>query len=141
MIDRADKKRNIDKVTASLINNPLQTEREIAIDTGLANWTAHALKKEVEQNWAKDDRIVSLTDKDLNCIKLWVAEIERRLGDKDELAKLRMTEISQVIRENTVRYTLFRGDVTNDDGWLKINTNVSWMTPEEVDAQIKEALK
>jgi hypothetical protein len=29
---RSDKKRNLDKVAASLVKNPLQTEREIAKD-------------------------------------------------------------------------------------------------------------
>jgi len=33
MIERADKRKNVDKVTASLVKNPLQTQREIAKDT------------------------------------------------------------------------------------------------------------
>jgi len=33
MIERNDKKRNIDKVIASLAKNPLQTEHQIAADT------------------------------------------------------------------------------------------------------------
>jgi len=35
MVDRADKKRNIDKVAASLAKNPLQTIEEVAKDTGI----------------------------------------------------------------------------------------------------------
>jgi hypothetical protein len=31
-IERSDKKKNIDKVTASLIKNPLQSQREVAKD-------------------------------------------------------------------------------------------------------------
>lgn len=119
MIERADKKKSIDKVAASLAKNPLQTEREIAKDTWLGNGTVNRAKKEVEQIGAKDDRIQALTDKDFDCIRLWVEEINRRLSDKEELRSMKATEISQVIKENTARYTLFKWNVTDDQWGMK----------------------
>ena len=32
---------------------------------------------------------------------------------------MRTSEISQVIRENTARYALFRWEATDNQGWLK----------------------
>jgi len=127
---RADKKKNIDRVTACLINNPFHSESKIAKELWISSSTAHLAKKEIEQSKVKDDRIVSLTDLDFDCINLWVKEIKRRLEDKDELKSMRVTEISQVIKENTARYTLFRWDATDSRGWLK-NT-VKFMTDDEL---------
>ena len=41
-----------------------------------------------------------------------------KLRDQKQVAKLKPHEISQVIAENTKRYTLFRGDVTDEQGGL-----------------------
>jgi hypothetical protein len=108
----------------------------VAKDTWLGNWTVHRAKEEVEQTGAKDDRIVNLTDRDMNCIELWVRELERRLGDKMELKEMRASEISNVIKENTARYTLFRWTATGKDGGLKEVT----LTPASVKEMSMEEL-
>jgi hypothetical protein len=80
----------------------------------------------MSQNVAKDDRIIWICDKDLEIIKLWQAELERRLKDKKALSKMRSWEISQVIAENTRRYTLLRWNATDENGWIKkVLVNVS----------------
>lgn len=139
---RSDKKKNIDKVASSVAKNPLQSVRDIAKDTWMGKSTVATHLDNLDNLGQKDDRIHTLTDKDFNCIKLWVEEIERRLENKDELKKLRVTEISQVIKENTARYTLFRWSATDKEWWInKIDVNVFSMTPEEVNNQIKEVIK
>lgn len=62
----------------------------------------------MEQSGAKDEKIIVITDTDLNIVTLGQSEIDRRLKDKEELAKMRTVEISQVIKESTARYSLFR---------------------------------
>lgn len=116
---RVDKAKNIAKVAKTLLENPLQTEREIAEQTGISNWTAHNIKWELEQIWAKDDRILWITDTDLSILTIGQREIERRLNDKEEVEKMRTVEISQVIKESTARYTLFRGNATDNEWGLK----------------------
>ena len=121
MPPRADKKKNLDKAAASLAKNPLQTEAELAKDVWIGAWTAHRAKKQLEESGEfKDERIISLSDKDLECVELWVKEINRRLSTASELEKMRTPEISQVIKENTARYTLFRWEATDPQWALKV---------------------
>ncbi len=106
MIERSDKKKSIDKVAASLAKNPLQSQREIAKDTWL--WKTTVQERIQDVKTTKDDRIANLLDIDYECIRKWVREINSRLSDKEELKKMRTVEISQVIKENTARYAIFR---------------------------------
>jgi hypothetical protein len=46
-------------------------------------------------------------------------EIERRLNDREEVGKMRTVEISQVIKESTARYSLFRWSATDSEGGLR----------------------
>lgn len=115
---RADKKKSLAKVWEVILANPLLTEREVAEQANVWNWTAHRAIKELEQSGAKDDRILAITETDLRIVKLWQAEIERRLQDQEHLKAMRTSELSQVIRENTARYTLFRWNATNEEWWL-----------------------
>jgi hypothetical protein len=116
---RADKATNIANWTKALVENPLQTERDLADSIWVSNWTAHNIKKEIEQKWAKDDRIIGITDTDLSILTIGQREIERRLNDKEEVEKMRTVEISQVIKESTARYSLFRWNATDSEWGLK----------------------
>ena len=64
--------------------------------------------KEMDESGRKDDRIVWITDKDLEIVRLWQDIITSRLKDKDEVLKMRTVEISQVIRENTQRNLIIK---------------------------------
>lgn len=114
---RSDKKKNIDKVAASLAKNPLQSEREIAKDAWVSNWTAHNAKKEVEQTWAKDNRIISLTDKDFELMQL----IQKRKFERmnDTKTPVNDSDVNNWDKTAQARYTIFRWDITDEKGWLK----------------------
>ena len=118
MIERSDKKSNIDKVEASLAKNPLQSEREIAKDTWIGNWTVNRAKKELEQNGAtKDNRIVNLTNKDFELMQL----IQERKFDrmKDKNNPVNDSDVNNWDKEAKARYTIFRWDATDGEGGLK----------------------
>lgn len=68
---------------------------------------------------AKDANIIKITDADLSIVTIGQLEIERRLNTKEELEKMRTVEISQVIKESTARYSLFRWNATDSEWWLK----------------------
>lgn len=74
----------------------------------------------MEKNGAKDDRIVGITETDINIVQLAQKEIERRLKKAEELEKMRTIEISQVAEKSAARYTLFRGNATDENGGLKL---------------------
>jgi len=116
---RADKKKNISKVATALLQEPLLDQREIADKTGLWLGTVNRALDEVEQNGTKDVDIIYITEKDKNVVKLWVEEIERRFQNKEEIQAMAMRDIVQATAESTKRYTIFKWDITDKDGWLK----------------------
>lgn len=124
MTERKDKARNKAKVIKAKLNNPLKTEREIAKETKVSKTTVNRISQELGQNGTKDDRILWICDKDLEIVKLGQEIIMQKLKDKKTIAKLKPHEISQVIAENTRRYTLFRGNVTDDKGGLIQNITI-----------------
>lgn len=73
----------------------------------------------MQQTATKDGRILSITDKDLSIVEKGQQEIDRRLSDSQELAKMRTNEISTVLKDSTARYSLFRGNATDEQGGLK----------------------
>jgi len=83
-IERADKKKNIDLVAASLAKNPLQSEREVAKDTWLGHWTVNRAKKEVGQTGARDERIQALLEWDMELLNLIAVRKKERMGEKQK---------------------------------------------------------
>jgi hypothetical protein len=78
------------------------------------------------QTGTKDDRILWICDADLEIIKLWQKIIQDKLNDKKTVKKMKASEVSQVIAENTRRYTLLRWNATDENGWIKkVLVNVS----------------
>ncbi len=112
-----DKKKNLEKIAKVVIKNPRATEREIAKETGLGNWTINRLKTEVEQIGAKDERILTLTDTDFDIVKLAQQRIQEKLNDEAEMKKTRIGEISTVAKDSAARYTIFRWDLTDKEWW------------------------
>lgn len=117
---RSDKKKNIAKVAKVALKEPLLSRDEIAKKAGVGSWTASRALSELDETGRKDPRIISITDVDLNIVEKWQEEIDRRLSNTEELKKMRTVEISQVLKESTARYSLFRWTATDDEWWLKL---------------------
>lgn len=117
MIERSDVKKNKDLVAASLAKNPLQSQREVAKDTWLWLWTTNRAIDKVEQSGTKDDRIISLTDKDFELMQL----IQQRKFDrmKDKETPVNDSDVNNWDKAAQARYTIFRWDVTDDKGGMK----------------------
>ena len=111
MIERADKKKNIDKVTASLTKNPLQSEQEIAKDTWVSQSAVNRAKKEVGKNGFKDDRVINLTDKDFELMQI----IQQRKFDRMENIEVPVNDadVDKWDKTAQARYTIFRWDITD----------------------------
>lgn len=117
---RIDKAKKVSSVTKELLENPLQTVREVAEKTGVSKSSvASYIQEDLDKLGLKDDRILWITDTDLSILTIGQREIERRLNDKEEVEKMRTVEISQVIKESTARYSLFRWSATDKDWGLK----------------------
>lgn len=124
--ERSDKLRNRAKVIKATLQNPLASQREIAKQQWVSHETVNRVQKEMWQTVTKDDRILWICEADLEIIKLWQKIINEKLNDKKYVKKMRASEVSQVIAENTKRYSLFKWDATNAEGWIKqVLVNVS----------------
>ena len=131
----------MDKVSAALLNNPLGSVREIAAEAGTHHKTVENLLPEIRQSSpAKDPRILSITDTDLEILTLGQREISRRMKTAEELEKMRTVEISSVAKESAARYTIFRGAATDNEGALKDTAAIKSMNPQEIADYIKQAL-
>jgi DNA-binding transcriptional regulator YhcF (GntR family) len=119
---RVDKQIHIAEVAKELLNNPLQTQREIADNTDLWLWTVNRAIKEVEQNGTKDPRILWICDEDLDIVKLTQLETKRRLLDEEERKKLNMQDLNRAWEVSTKRFTIFKWDIpVNWDKTIIIN--------------------
>lgn len=123
--ERAESKRNKAKVIKALIKNPLASQREIAKEAWVTVWTVNNKLNQVKQWEIKDDRILWICDADLEIVKLWQQIIKEKLTNKKVVDKMKAGEVSQVIAENTKRYTLFKWDATDKDWGLK---SIEWIT-------------
>jgi len=117
MAGRADKKRNVDKVTASRVNNPLATQQEVAKETGLSQSSVDRADKEVGKNGLKDDRIISLTDDDFLIVRKTQELTKKKLDTEEE--KISARDLSYIGDVSAKRYSIFRGDMTDEKGALR----------------------
>jgi hypothetical protein len=138
---RSDKAKSLDKVAGALIKNPLGSVRETAELAGVSKSTAADMSKELGQTrTAKDPRILSVTDTDMEILTLGQREIVRRMKTPEELEKMRTVEISSVTKESAARYTIFRGSATDNEGGLKDTQAIKGMSPSELADYIKQAI-
>lgn len=115
---RVDKAKNTSKVLKEVIKNPLLTEREIAKNTWIWKSSVNRAKQEMGQIGSKSDIILEICDLDINLVKKWLKELDRRFSDIKEMQKIRPTEISQVIKDSSWRYQIFKWKATDNNWWL-----------------------
>lgn len=115
---RSDKLKNKTKIIKEIIKDPLQSQRDIAKKTNLWKTTVQEHLKDLP-NTTKNDHIEKILEKDLNIVNLAQEELERRLWDPEKLEKIATRDIIASADVSAKRYSLFKGDATNSDWWLK----------------------
>lgn len=111
--------KNTAKVIKSRIKNPLQTVREVAKETWLDFSTVAKLDKEIPQITTKSEIILEICNLDINLVKKWLVELDRRFSNTEEIKLIRPTEISQVIKDSSWRYQIFKWKATDENWGLK----------------------
>ncbi len=117
---RIDKQRNIDKIAAELIKDPMQTQEEIAAKTGVSHATVSRALGEVSKLVQKDDRIVALTDDDFEIVRLTQRLTLEKLNG-EEAEKTRAKDLAYIGDVSAKRYSLLQGSATDEKGGLHIN--------------------
>lgn len=126
--ERVDKIKNKAKVIAKVIANPLATEREIAKETWLWNWTIHNHLKELEQNWAKSQAIEKIIEQDAKIVNIAQSILVSRMENTPD--KVSTRDLISASDISAKRYSIFKWEATNKEWWLKeiknITINVIW---------------
>jgi len=120
---RVDAKRNLNKVAAELLKDPLQTRDQIAEKTGLSQGNVSDKLTKVD-NVNKDTDIIEIakTDKEhLKLIqKLEGLTVESYLKDAEEEKKIMkpsdIEAVSRIGERKQKRYSILIGDGTDDKG-------------------------
>lgn len=113
---RADSQRNKKAVALAVAKNPNATMSEIAKNTGLSKSTVQTKLNELGN--IKDESILNICDQDLKIVKLAQWIILDKLQDKQTIAKMKASEVSQVAEASAKRYSLFKWSATDASWWL-----------------------
>ncbi len=114
---RIDKIKNEAKVVKSILKNPLKTQREIAEETWVSKTTVFNKLNNIGQTLSKAPSIEEICKQDIENVKLWQTILNKRLKETPD--DLRVNDIVQILAEGTKRYTLFKGNATDSQWWLK----------------------
>lgn len=127
---RVDKQKNIKALKNELLKDPLQTEEELWKKIGIARGSVNRLKDEMSEivTNAKNSDIIDITDEDKLIIQmsqaisrhsLWTI-INKLYEDPAYVLELREAKTaSEIAKESTARYSLFRGSATDNEWGLK----------------------
>lgn len=125
---RTDKAKNIAKVTEVLVNNPLLTVREVADETWISKSSvANYINEDLDKIGQKSKDIIEITEKDKEAIKLAqriiIQSLEKHVEKSEASWWLWLQEALQaswLAKESTARYSLFRWNATDEQGWMKL---------------------
>lgn len=127
---RTDKAKNIKALKDELLKNPLQTEEQIAEKLWVHRVTVNRLKEEMHEivTNSKNSDIIAITDNDKKIIedaqfisKFTLSQIRQKI-ESWEITKVDLRDakqVSEIAKESTARYTLFKWDATDETWGLK----------------------
>lgn len=125
---RVDAEKNVTKVAAELIKNPLTTEREIANSTGIGKSTVNRAKQELGQNGAidKNARTIKIASADLDIVDsiqritiLSLEEIEAKVSQGKPLSAGEINMLASTAEKSQKRQAFLDGDNVNEKGGEK----------------------
>ena len=119
-----DKKKRLWKIAKELLQDPLQTTRELEKKTWISKSTiANYINNDLDSLGLKDEKIIKLTDWDFEMMQLIQQKKFKRLQDTEK--PVDDNNLNQWDREAKARYSLFRWDATDDTWALKTITDIN----------------
>lgn len=137
MTQRVDKRKNMWKVAEILAKNPNKTQREIAKEAWIWNWTVARASKELEQTGAKDATIAYIVGSARDRIKRVSAIFDRYVDQVENKSTLDNKDISlakDIVKDDMDRVMKLWWANTDEKWWEK-----SMLTDEEM-IKIKQRL-
>lgn len=133
---RVDKRKNIWKVAEVLAKNPNKTGREVAEEAWVPHRTTARAINELAQTGTKDPTIAYIVGSSKNRLKKVQAFFDRLLDESLEKEKIAIDDakvIKDIAKDDLSRITVLWGEVTDDQGWLRI----AEMSTDELLALVK----
>jgi len=117
---RGDKIRNRAKIIKEVLNDPTQSQRAIAKKIWIWKTTVKDHLKELPIS-PKSDHIEKILEKDLQIVNLATDILINRLelAQSDPESKISTRDIIASADVSAKRYSLFKWDATDPNGWLK----------------------
>lgn len=105
---RSDVKANLAKVSRYLLKHPDATNVEIQKETGLSYTAVSRARMNIAEYVEKDDRIMAITERDLEIVWKGQEEMNRRFNSPEEMKKIRTSDLASAMEKSEKRYMLFR---------------------------------
>lgn len=117
---RGDKIRNRAKIIKEVLKDPTQSQRAIAKKIWIWKTTVKDHLKEIPIS-PKSDHIEKILEKDLKILNLSTDILINRLelAKSDPDSKISTRDIIASADVSAKRYSLFKWDITDPNGWLK----------------------
>ena len=102
-------------IQAELMKDPLAGKQELAERVGVSTRTIYREQKALRSNgFNYDDRIIALTDNDVEIIELAQMEVINRLRDPDQARKIRTGDLVRAAEVSHKRVSLATGRPTEN---------------------------
>lgn len=121
---RADVKANLAKVSRYLLKNPDAKNVELQRELKLSYNAVARARMNIAEYVEKDDRIMAITERDLELVWKWQEELNRRFSNQEEIKKIKTADLASAMEKSERRYMMFRGEMTNKEGGLKQIDNI-----------------
>ena len=90
------------------MKTPNMSLNDMSKTLGIPKASVQKYIREYREGDSKDPRIISVTNKDLELVRMWQEIIEQKLSDPEQVAKMKASEVSAVTSESAKRYQLLR---------------------------------
>ncbi len=121
---RSDVKRNLALVSRYLLKNPDATTTQMQKDLNLSYNAISRARSNMAEFVEKDDRIMAITERDLELVWIGQEEMNRRFKDPVEMKKIKTADLASAMEKSEKRYMMFRGEMTNKEGGLRQIDNI-----------------
>lgn len=118
---RSDAKKNLQKVAAAALKDPLANQRDIAEATGQSLGSVNDKLNKLEQSGLinRTEAVVDIEDKDLEIVELSQKHMIAWMKELTSPKREDVSVLNQTARESQKRYSMLSGGNTDNEGGEK----------------------
>ena len=126
-------KKNLDKIAAARLDKPLATQEDIAKETGLSQSTVDRGDKILGKAGLREKfpEVEKFIAGSMRLMQAAQNELEERITDPEEKKKVSARDLNTITDSAQKRYSLFKGDATDEEGGIKAIESINYIIPKE----------